>query len=173
MAWRQLAWNQFAWRQWSLLVAIALATFAFWASAPARASTLLTEFAALKQLAAESVTYSVAATDSKPALVEFYADWCSICRAMAPTMTQLHEAYGDRVNFVMLDIDDPHTQSQVQEFGVQGVPYYAFVSPRLGETDRSLVATLIGRHPAPVMTAYLERLLADNLDGNIQGSPSA
>lgn len=147
------------WGRW-LGAAIAVVLFACLSSSPVRASSLLNEFAALKQLAAASVTYEAASDDAKPALVEFYADWCSICRGMAPAVAQLHETYGDRVNFVMLDIDDPQTQSQVQAFGVRGVPHYAFIGAQQPETgNRDLMATLVGRHPAPALSARLDALL--------------
>ena len=128
---------------------------------PVLASPLLSGFAALKQTATRSVPYSVAAADSKPALVEFYADWCSVCRAMAPTMAELHDRYGEQINFVMLDIDDPQWAEQVRQFRVVGVPYFAFVSSSQDDTgDRRVQQTLVGKHPNPVMAASLEQLLS-------------
>ena len=127
---------------------------------PSRANSLLSEYAALKQAVNDSVLLSAAVADNKPALVEFYADWCSVCRSMAPTVAQLRAHYGEQVNFVMLDIDDPRWSEQVQEFGVIGVPHFAFISD-LEESpfgSRQLQQTLVGRQPAYVMAAALEDL---------------
>ncbi|WP_017327714.1 thioredoxin domain-containing protein [Synechococcus sp. PCC 7336] len=146
-------------------LAIALAVGLLWTNPPAFASSLLSDFAALKQLAAESVTYSVAMADSKPALVEFYAEWCATCRSMAPAIARLHEEYGDRVNFVMLDIDDPQWALQIRKFGVMGVPHYAFVGSRQDEAgDRALVSTAIGYQPTVIMATGLDRLLTSDVN---------
>ena len=147
-----------------LVVLLAIAccfSFSISTPTPAFASSLLSGFAALKQAANNSVSYAVAVEDSKPALVEFYADWCSICRAMAPTVAELRDRFGDRVNFVMLDIDDPQWAEQVREFRVVGVPYFAFVLPPQGETDGLQVQQiLVGKYPKPVVAEALDRLLS-------------
>ena len=144
----------------SLLAFVCLATVTVAAIAPASASTLLSGFAALKRSANDSVPYSVAASDPKPAVVEFYAEWCSVCRSMAPTMAELHNRYGERINFVMLDIDDPQWSQQARDFSVVGVPYFAFLSSPDQETgDRQLQQTLVGGHPMTIVTESLERLL--------------
>ncbi|MEO0940225.1 MAG: thioredoxin domain-containing protein [Cyanobacteria bacterium J06642_12] len=144
------------------LVAIACCfSLAFSNPPSAFASSLLSGFAALKQAASSSVPYGVAAADSKPVLIEFYADWCSVCRAMAPTVAELHDRYGEQVNFVMLDIDEPQWAEQVREFRVVGVPYFAFVSSSpCGTGDRQVLQTLVGKHPNVVMVEALERLLS-------------
>ena len=145
-----------------VLLAVACSfSFSINTPTPAFASSLLSGFAALKQAANNSVPYAEAAADSKPALVEFYADWCSVCRAMAPTVAELRDRYGDRVNFVMLDIDDPQWAEQVREFRVVGVPYFAFVSPsQAGTGNRQVTQTLVGKYPKPVVAEALDRLLS-------------
>lgn len=40
----------------------------------------------------------------KPVLVEFWATWCLICRALEPQMQAAHEAYGDRVEFLVVAV---------------------------------------------------------------------
>lgn len=43
-----------------------------------------------------------------PVVVEFYADWCSLCHINQPVMDELLERYGDRAKFVKVDTDaDP------------------------------------------------------------------
>ncbi len=43
--------------------------------------------------------------NSKPVLVDFYADWCGPCRAQAPILEALASEYADRVDIVKLDVD--------------------------------------------------------------------
>ncbi len=40
----------------------------------------------------------------KPVLVEFWATWCAICRALEPRVRAAHEAYGDRVEFLVVAV---------------------------------------------------------------------
>lgn len=136
-------------------------SFCFSATPPAFSSSLLSGYAALKQVASTAVPYEEAAAAEKPVLIEFYADWCSVCRSMAPTMSELHDRYAGDINFVMLDIDDPQWAQQVREFRVVGVPYFAFVSPPFQDEtgERQVRQTLVGKHPKAVMAAALDRLL--------------
>jgi len=52
----------------------------------------LTE-ASLKDLAANSVPYEEALSNGKPTVVEFYADWCEVCRELAPDIYQVEQQY--------------------------------------------------------------------------------
>ncbi|MBE9029785.1 thioredoxin fold domain-containing protein [filamentous cyanobacterium LEGE 11480] len=110
---------------------------------------------ALKHLAKESVAYDVAIANGNPTLIEFYADWCTSCQSMAPTMAHLHEKYGDSVNFVMLDIDDPQWAEPVAQFAVQGVPQLTLLT-----ADATPVDTLVGKVPESIVTQLLELVRA-------------
>ncbi|NEP50084.1 MAG: thiol:disulfide interchange protein, partial [Moorea sp. SIO3C2] len=63
--------------------------------------------ALIKTMVKQSVPYDVALSNNKPTLIEFYADWCTTCQSMAPILNKLHQQYGETVNWVMLNIDDP------------------------------------------------------------------
>jgi len=45
--------------------------------------------ATLSTIAESSVPLNVALTNDKPTLIEFYANWCTSCQAMAPDMAEL------------------------------------------------------------------------------------
>lgn len=41
---------------------------------------------------------------TRPTVAIIKADWCSACRKLEPTMMELMEQYGNRLNFVVLDV---------------------------------------------------------------------
>jgi thiol-disulfide isomerase/thioredoxin len=47
----------------------------------------------------------VALASGQVQLFDFSAIWCTYCRQMAPVIEGLEQLYGDRINFVMIDID--------------------------------------------------------------------
>ncbi len=56
----------------------------------------------------------------KATLVDFWAEWCAPCRAIAPMVEELANQYGDKINFKKLNIDDnPNTPMQ---YGIRGIP---------------------------------------------------
>lgn len=81
--------------------ALAFGLFLFQHFQPASALTLL------KQMEKESPTLQEAFCSNKPTIIDFYADWCENCKAMAPTMRQLEYKYGNSVNFVAVDGSNP------------------------------------------------------------------
>jgi thioredoxin 1 len=59
-------------------------------------------------------------------VVDFYADWCPPCRAIAPVFSRLadeHSAKG-RLAFAKVNVD--HVQDAAKEFGVTAMPTFLF-----------------------------------------------
>ncbi len=55
-----------------------------------------------------------------PAIIDFWAEWCAPCRAIAPIIKELAEQYGDQVKIVKMDIDaHPNTPGK---YGVRAIP---------------------------------------------------
>lgn len=41
--------------------------------------------------------------NSKPVLVDYWADWCSPCKQLSPIVAELANEVGDRMDFVTMD----------------------------------------------------------------------
>lgn len=55
-----------------------------------------------------------------PVLVDFWAQWCGPCKAIAPLLDDLAQKYEGKIKIVKLDVDsNPGTPPK---FGVRGIP---------------------------------------------------
>ena len=55
-----------------------------------------------------------------PVLVDFHADWCGPCKMLAPILTEVKNAMGDRVTIIKIDVDkNAEIASRLQ---IRGVP---------------------------------------------------
>jgi len=48
----------------------------------------------------------------RPTVAIIRADWCSACQKLEPTMMELKSQYGDRIDFVILDVTDDRKTAQ-------------------------------------------------------------
>lgn len=53
-------------------------------------------------------------------LVDFWAEWCGPCKALAPTLAKLSDQFKDNVDFVKVNVDE--NASVRDRFGVRGIP---------------------------------------------------
>ena len=56
----------------------------------------------------------------QPVLVDFWAEWCHPCKALAPAVEKVAQEYEGRARVVKLNVDD-HNQTGTR-FGVRGIP---------------------------------------------------
>ncbi|MCP9860793.1 MULTISPECIES: thioredoxin domain-containing protein [unclassified Cyanobium] len=96
--------------------------------------------APLERLARQSPELTVALADGKPTVVEFYADWCEACRAMAPAMERIERQQRSRMDVVLLNVDNPRWQPQLERYDVNGIPQLEFFDAAGTSVGRSIGA---------------------------------
>ncbi|MEL7483114.1 MAG: thioredoxin [Planctomycetota bacterium] len=82
-----------------------------------------------------------------PVLVDFWAEWCAPCRALAPTIDELADDYAGKAKVAKLDIDN--AQEIAVKYGIQSIPTVAVfkggevVGQRVGLADKETLGDLI------------------------------
>ena len=56
----------------------------------------------------------------KPALVDFWAEWCGPCKQLAPILEEISNEMGDQVIFTKHNIDEQ--PNMPTKYGVRGIP---------------------------------------------------
>ena len=108
----------------------------------------------LSALAESAVPIDLALENGKPTLIEFYADWCTSCRAMAGEMSQFKQEFGNNLNFVMLNVDNSKWVPELLRYEVDGIPHFVFL-----DEETKTIATAVGEQPRSIMAGNLSALV--------------
>jgi len=63
---------------------------------------------------------------NKPAIIDFYAEWCGPCKRVAPIMDELAKEFTGKVNFYKIDTDKEQ-QLAGQVFGIKSIPSILYI----------------------------------------------
>ena len=89
---------------------------------------------------------------SKPVLVDFWAQWCTPCRMLAPTVEAVAQQYNETATVVKLNVDD--NPSTAQRYGIKGIPTLILfregkeVERVVGATSKESITRMIDKYTA-------------------------
>jgi thiol-disulfide isomerase/thioredoxin len=94
--------------------------------------------APLEQMARRSLELPVALANGRPTILEFYADWCEVCRTMAPAVEAIETKHRGALNLVLLNVDNPRWGPEIERYDVNGIPQLELFDQRGKAVGRSL-----------------------------------
>jgi len=68
----------------------------------------------------------------------FSAKWCEPCKDLEPIINEAKRRFGNRIEFVTVDVDDPSNEPLVEKFNVSPIPTIVFVRPNGQVADYSV-----------------------------------
>ena len=107
----------------------------------------------LKSFGEKSVDPEIAFTNNKPTFMEFYAEWCEVCKEMAPQVSAFKDEYEKDINFVFLNVDNQKWGNYIRKFDVNGIPQV-----NLFDRESNLKSTYIGKQDQSIIRKALADL---------------
>lgn len=87
----------------------------------------------------------------KPAIIDFYADWCGPCRLLGPKLKEAVERNNGNVMLYKINVDK--NSELANHFGVQSIPMVLFV-PKKGKPIQT-----VGNISRDVIDQYIQKIL--------------
>lgn len=87
----------------------------------------------------------------KPVVVDFWAEWCGPCKALAPVLEEILTEVNGKANVVKVNVDE--SGELAQKYGIRGIPTLIFFK---GGEVRS---TLVGNQPKAEIIKNINNLV--------------
>lgn len=87
----------------------------------------------------------------QPVLVDFWAEWCGPCKALAPILDEIADEMGEKAKIVKVNVDE--SGELAQKYGIRGIPTLIFFKG--GEAK----STLVGNQPKAEIIKNLSALV--------------
>ena len=85
----------------------------------------------------------------RPVLLDFWAEWCGPCKAIAPLLDDIANDYGDRLQVVKINIDEnPLT---APKYNIRSIPTLLLFK------DGTVAAQQVGAVSKAQITAFLDQ----------------
>ncbi len=130
-----------------LLIAVVISSLVFFRNFLFQSTYLL------KSFGEASVDPAIAFKNNKPIFLEFYAEWCEVCKEMAPKVSSLKKEFENDINFVFLNVDNQKWDNYIRRFEVNGIPQV-----NLFDKKGNLLSTFIGKQEEITIRESLDKL---------------
>ena len=137
-----------------LLISISIVSLFFFRNLFFQSNYLLKSFGDL------SVDPAIAFTNNKPTFLEFYAEWCEVCKEMAPKFSALKDEYEKDINFVFLNVDNQKWDKYIRKFAVNGIPQV-----NLFDRQGKLISTFVGKQEEKTIKESIDLLGKEEVSG--------
>ena len=87
----------------------------------------------------------------KPALVDFWAEWCQPCKMLAPVVEEIAGEYIDKVRVAKVNVDD--NPATATKFGIRGIPTLLLFK------EGKVVQQIVGVKPKGDITKAIDEIL--------------
>lgn len=94
-------------------------------------------------------------SESKPTVIDFYATWCNPCQQLHTTLEKAKTEYGDKINFLRVDVDDAKNEKLLDQYDISPIPTVVYLNDR-GE----VVSFSIGFSGETVINEEIKKILA-------------
>ena len=84
----------------------------------------------------------------KPALVDFWAEWCGPCKMIAPFLDEAATEYADKMSVVKLNVDE--SPNIAAKFGIRSIPTLMLFK------DGAVQAQKVGAFSKSQLTEFLD-----------------
>ncbi len=83
-----------------------------------------------------------------PVLVDYWAEWCGPCKAVAPVLDEVAREYSDKLKIAKLNVDE--NQEIPKKYGIRGIPTLMLFK------NGNIEATKVGALSKSQLTAFLD-----------------